>query len=360
MISVIIPTFRRTEKLCNCLGALANQTLAPDDYEVVVAVDGFEPRTHAAAAAAWSSAWSGRSGSPANLIITQGPHGGPGAARALALASCSGDTLLFLNDDVIPEPDCLQEHVDAHARLAAQGRSAMIIGDAPWRVHTPDNRFAQMLRETSMVFFYDRMHAALREPGHNPDHDWGFRHAWMLNLSASARDVREAGGVQANQHTYGREDDELAFRLSSQRGMPVLFRPRARVVHDHAMSPREYLKREYGLGYTALAFSHKSPACALELFRMNLADPAVRTQTAGFVEQTAGEAAGALGWFESLATQPPLPPGQSAQALRTQYEQHLPLKRWMWRRALLDALSGAPAEPEAALARLRRLVGLAA
>ncbi len=360
MLSVIIPTFRRTEKLCNCLAALARQTIAPDSFEVVVAVDGFEPRTHAAAAAAWSAAWADRPGSPPNLIITQGPHAGPGAARALALASCTGDTLLFLDDDVLPKPDCLEQHLAAHARLASQGREAMIIGDAPWRIHTPDNRFAQLLRETSMVFFYDRMHAAQRKRGHNPDHDWGFRHAWMLNLSAPARAVRDAGGVLANQHTYGREDDELAFRLSTQRAMPVLFCPQARVIHDHAMTPREYLKREYGLGYTALAFSHKSPACALELFRMNLADPAVRTQCAGFVEQTAGEAAAVLGWFESLATQPPLPAGESTEPLRTQYELHLPLKRWVWRRALMDAFAGAPAEPEAALARLRKIVGLAA
>ena len=38
----------------------------------------------------------------------------------------------------------------------------MVLGSAPWKVHEPDSLFDRLIRETSMVFFYDQM---TDEPG---------------------------------------------------------------------------------------------------------------------------------------------------------------------------------------------------
>ncbi|HTU89050.1 MAG TPA: glycosyltransferase [Gemmataceae bacterium] len=44
-VSVVVPTYRRPELLGRCLAALAAQTMAPDDYEILVADDAASPAT---------------------------------------------------------------------------------------------------------------------------------------------------------------------------------------------------------------------------------------------------------------------------------------------------------------------------
>src|SRR5205814_9227455 len=136
----------------------------------------------------------------------------------------------FLNDDMVPGPGLIAAH--AQHQEERRERSALIIGDSPWAIHQPDRLFDRLLRETSMVFFYDVMRRDT-----DPERDWGFRHAWMLNLSAPADLVRAAGGLAVFPSRYGYEDDELAFRLSRRFGAAVLYRPDAVAVHDHRMGP---------------------------------------------------------------------------------------------------------------------------
>src|SRR5690606_7562160 len=138
----------------------------------------------------------------------------------------------------------LAAHVAAHEEADRElGRPAMVVGAAPWKVHAPDRLFDRLLRETSMVFFYDRMNTP--EARADRWRDWGFRHAWGLNVSARTDLVRDAGGMSVFPTTYGYEDDELAFRLHERHGTPVLYRPEARARHDHRMDPADYLRREY-------------------------------------------------------------------------------------------------------------------
>ncbi|MBL9002311.1 MAG: glycosyltransferase family 2 protein [Phycisphaerae bacterium] len=334
--SVIVPTFRRAEKLRACLRAIACQTADPGGYEVIVAIDGHEPRTRDAAIAAWRAA----GGRPDGLTITEGEQGGPCVARNRAIALASGGLLIFFNDDVIPRPGCIAAHLAAHDSLPVP---AIITGDSPWRVQSPDSLFAQLLRETSMVFFHHLMRAA-----DDPRRDWGYRHAWLLNLSIPADAVRAVGGLRPIQRTYGRDDDELAFRLTRELGLPVYFRPEAEVLHDHAMTPREYLRREYELGYGAPAFALGAPGCALDLFRRDVLSPAERADAAELVSRHQSQAAALLPWFVRLAQSPP-EPALSAHAAQAHAQRHLPLKRWVWRRGLLDALDGHALRPDDAL-----------
>jgi GT2 family glycosyltransferase len=332
--SVIVPTFRRSEKLCACLRALARQSAHPRDFDVHIAIDGREPRTVEAAAGAWRQAGA----DPARLVVSEAEQAGPCAARNRAIRAAAGEALIFFNDDVTPAPGCVAEH------LAAQNaRPAIYAGDSPWRVRSPDSLFAQLVRETSMVFFHHRMR------GHtDPDHDWGYRHAWLLNLSIPAKAVRDCGGLRIIQRTYGRDDDELAFRLTREHALPVLFRPGAVAVHDHAMTPRAYLRREYELGYGAPAFALGAPECARDLFGRDILCPAERSDANGLLARYRDAAAELLPWFVSLAQQPPARSASDA-LWNAHYQRHLPLKRWMWRRGLVDAFDGRVVHADEAL-----------
>ncbi|MEI7657485.1 MAG: glycosyltransferase family 2 protein [Phycisphaerae bacterium] len=319
--SIIITTFRRPEKLAALVRSLASQDV--DDFEVLVTVDGVEPDAHAAAREAWAPA------DPRRLVHVEGDRLGPCAARNRAIERARGDVLIFFNDDVVAAPDCVRAHLEAHRERA--DRPAIIVGDSPWKRRHPDSLFARMLRDTSMVFFHHRM-----RDDTDRERDWGFRHAWLLNLSAPAASVRAVGGLRVIQKTYGRDDDELAFRMTGELGMPVLWRPEALVTHDHPMSPVEYLAREHELGVGAVAFALGAPACAQAMFGRDVTSRDSIDEAAALIERGEREALALRPWFLTLDTRLPnsLDPHEA-------YERHLPLKRWCWRQGYLRGAAAA-------------------
>jgi hypothetical protein len=246
---------------------------------------------------------------------------------------------VFLNDDMVPDPAHLEVHATEQRRLEDAGRPALVLGDSPWAVHAPDRVFDRLIRETSMVFFYDQMN----RPGVRDDaqRDWGFRHAWLLNLSAPARLVRDAGGFTVFPSTYGYEDDELAFRLA-RRDVPVLYRPAARATHDHRYEPEAYLEREFKLGYAAWGFARVAPECAAAMFGRDVTSGEELEYSRAFTQRERRSAAALRSVFEGLASIPAdAVAGPHAPALiGALYGQHLLLKRWMWRAGLLAASAG--------------------
>jgi glycosyltransferase involved in cell wall biosynthesis len=321
LASIIITTFRRPEKLAALVRSLATQDI--DGFEVIVTVDGVEPEAATVAREAWAPM------DPSRLMHVEGERLGPCAARNRAIDRAGGELLVFFNDDVVAEPGCVRAHLEAHRER--EGRPAIIVGDAPWKRRHPDSLFARMLRETSMVFFHHHM----RGDG-DREKDWGFRHAWLLNLSAPAASVRAVGGLRVIQKTYGRDDDELAFRMTRDLAMPVLWRPEAAVTHDHAMTPVEYLSREHELGLGAFAFATGAPECAMAMFGRDLTSGESIAEAASLVERGEREALSIRPWFLTLDTRTPasMDPAEA-------YLRHLPLKRWCWRSGYLRGAAAA-------------------
>ena len=340
-VSVIIPTHARPERLRTLVRALANQSLEASRYEVLVGVDGRDEVSERVAREAWGERKRDHDGLTVRVMEKQGQA----SVRNALIREARGELLVFLNDDMVPGPEFLSAHARAHEdarnHAALGSRPVIVIGASPWTVPTPDRLFDRLLRETSMVFFHDQM----TDP--DPWRDWGFRHAWLLNLSVSAAAVREVGMLTAFPSTYGYEDDELAYRLHASYGSPVLYRPEAIARHDHHYQPREYLEREFKLGYAALGFARTTPACAREMFRRDVASEDERAYSAAFVERERTGAARAMEPFESLARIPAhaisaTSTDHTRELLTLLYQQHLPLKRWMWRAGLLAAHAGEP------------------
>lgn len=337
--SVLIPTFNRPRAAAACVSALAREL--PRDAEVLVGIDGPDDGTVASAADAWRS----RGGSPDRLRVEPGPRAGQASVRNRLLPLARGRTLLFLNDDMIPAPGMIDAHLDAQDRARAERRPALVIGDSPFVVPADDRLFDRLIRETSMIFFYDRMNSpeARREREAGADRDWGFRHAWLLNLSAPAELVREAGGFTVFPSTYGYEDDELAFRLAERFGARVLYRPDARADHDHRYDPDPYLVREFKLGYAAIGFARTTPECARAMFGRDITSEAELDYARLYVANERAACARALDSFRTLARIPAdaIAPERD-DLVRVIYQQHLPLKRWMWRAGLIAAREDRP------------------
>ncbi|MDX9911765.1 MAG: glycosyltransferase [Phycisphaerales bacterium] len=375
-MTALIPTFRRPGALARCLRALAAQDLR-EGYEVVVGVDG-------GAEADSGEVEIAREAMPAARVVMLGKLGPAGVRNAL-LREARGEIVLWLNDDVAPRSDCLRMHVRAHEEIAggkddgrglapaacreredsgtrcrhgvptypgqglapvacAEGRAAagcdMVVGASPWRVHEDDTLFDRVVRETSMIFFYDRMDAMVRDDAARArSHDWGFRHAWTLNLSVR-RHAMEGCAFDASLPCACFEDLEWAHRMAQTRGSRVLYRPEAIVEHDHRIDLDSYLRRERMLGREAFRLATLKPACARAIFGRDVASADEVGYATQFVERERGNAerieehlretgSRPAGWIDDA--------GVAREMVRALYEMHLPLKRRHWRMGLVEA-----------------------
>ncbi|MBX3364210.1 MAG: glycosyltransferase family 2 protein [Phycisphaeraceae bacterium] len=322
-LTIIIPTCGRPAKLAACCAAIARQTLPPELIEVLIGIDGpDEGETEAV-----------RRVLPRAKVLP-GVHTGPAATRNRLLREARAPVVLLLNDDVEPSPRCAEIHLRAHRELGR--RAALILGDAPWKVLQPDRLFDRLIRETSMIFFYDQMTGAAAA---DPSHDWGFRHAWTLNLSAPTDLARAEGGFNEALGRACYEDLEWAWRRRQIADAPVLFRPEAVVVHDHRYEPQAYLDRERTMGREALRLAQVSPECAREVFGRDVASPKEIEYARAFVERERRAAETMEREFLELAALPAdaLAPPHDDRLLKMIYQQHLLLKRWYWRRGLAEA-----------------------
>lgn len=237
IVSVIIPTNKPRGVVEPCLRALAAQRFALAEMQVIVVYNGTEPQPE------WTTSdW------PFDLIVARGPESNVGAARNVGFDLARGEWVILLNDDVLPDRDLVAAHLNIHRRL---DRPAMVLGEAVWRRPDDETVFDRMLQNTSMVFFYHKM----------KPHTWyNFRHAWTLNLSLPRRYCDTVRFDEAIRPVCF-DDLEWAFRLERTQGLGIWFAPEALVVHDHRYTLKSYLEREDHLGRMAALLWRCNPEC---------------------------------------------------------------------------------------------------
>jgi glycosyltransferase involved in cell wall biosynthesis len=101
-VSVVIPTYRRRDLLERVLTAVCDQTLPPDEYEVIVADDEASKQTQDLVAD-----WNFRAAPEVRyvpVVATQGPAGARNAGWRIA----RGPIVAFTDDDTIPDRDWLR------------------------------------------------------------------------------------------------------------------------------------------------------------------------------------------------------------------------------------------------------------
>jgi GT2 family glycosyltransferase len=311
-LSVLIPTRLRPEALARCVSALSSQNgLA---FEVLVGVDGPDGGTSTRAA---RNAWAGPA---ARLRISRFPRLGLPGVRNRLIDEAQAPLILFLNDDVVPRPGCLLAHVQAHRMLRTRRHAALVVGGSPWKVHPDDTLFDRLIRDTSMIFFHDRMKGGSRRR-------WGFRHAFALNLSGPTEIFHRVRFLDVGP-LYGHDDIEFAFRAA----LPIVYRPRARVIHHHRLSPGDYLRREMALGHSAVAYARANPGFALAVYGRDILDADAARRS---LRHLSPLARARFAWFMRLACRAP---DASPATIGRLYRRHLPLKRWAWHVGLLSAL----------------------
>ncbi len=242
-ISVVVPTYGRSEILKTLLGALDAQTLAKDRFELVVVDDGTVPPIEIDTSAYGYS-----------ITLLRQANAGPGAARNLAFEHVRAPLVLILNDDAVPARDLLAGHVAAHAKVPAK---TAILGSFPFTARSMQSPFVRLLAQTTLLFDYVRM----KDRGY-----YGWQNFWTCNLSLPLTALREVGGFDgATFREAICEDVELGYRLG-QRGWRVHYRADLVCEHEHVVTPRGYFQRALRLGFNAARMYAKHGN--LELFPM--------------------------------------------------------------------------------------------
>jgi glycosyltransferase involved in cell wall biosynthesis len=215
-VSVIVPAYNAAKTLPTCLQALTNQTVPPEQFEIIVVDDGSIDQTAQVAEAAGAR------------VIRQ-TNAGAAAARNHGAQLARGDLLLFTDADCIPAPNWVAQMSAPFADPTVAGAKGVYETEEPGL--TP--RFVQMEYQDK----YDRM-VNLSSIDFVDTYSAAYRRDIFLQM----------GGFDTTFPGASVEDQEFSFRLA-EAGHRLVFVPQARVAHRHDLTPLEYARRKYFIGY---------------------------------------------------------------------------------------------------------------
>jgi len=237
-ISIIVPTFNRLPILQLCLVGLSYQTLPASQWELIVIDDGSTDGTerflqHASLPFP-------------NLVYLRQQNMGAGAARRAGVAAARGRLALFLNDDSIPTPSLLAEHLSAH-RAHASERFAVLGAFHPTE-ECNRNALSLWLQRSTFLFPQNALKAGdVRDS----------RYFITCNVSLPRIAVEKAGSFDPDLPVG--EDTELGARLS-RLGYRVMYHPNAAAIHEHpVITTSNLLKRAEQYGPASLRLYRKHP-----------------------------------------------------------------------------------------------------
>ncbi len=247
-LSVVIPTFDRRERLERTLDALeAQRREVEGGVEIVVVDDGSTDGTGERLAAHEKE---GR------LRALSPGRGGPARARNAGAREAVGEILVFLGDDIVPEPRFLAAHEAAHRGKPGQPRA--VLGRTEW---DPSRiRVTPMLRhleEKGLQFGYGLIH----DPENVPP--WFF---YASNVSLPRDAFLRLGGFDETFGGAAWEDVEFALRAAAkQPPLRLVYRPEARALHDHPTTVESFRGRQRASGKAAARLLTRRPDLASPL-----------------------------------------------------------------------------------------------
>ena len=250
-LSVLIASHDRRQLLERCLRALAEQTLDPTAFEVILAADGSTQSARAAIEAVQP---------PYRLRLLELEKVGKSAALNAAIEAAGGAVCVFLDDDIIASPGLLAEHAEAHRR------DPMALGIG---------------RLTQVPFagsdWYAKAYAVAWNQRYNElggkRLDW--TDCYGGNMSAPRQTLREVGGFATDLGAI--EDLEVGYRLCAAGCRPV-YLAAADGLHDDQKGRERILGDIRRFGAYCAEFDRRDPQMGSRLIGW-FAEPTSRDVT---------------------------------------------------------------------------------
>ena len=189
-------TFNRARLLERVLQGCFEQTVGGDIYEVVLVNDGSTDSTLDVIERA-------RAGATAPFTVINQENSGLAHGRNAGIAAARGERIIFIDDDVLPAPSLVAEHLRSQAQH-------------------PDDVIRGAVINTES---FEEL----------PPPIYGWRHYsgnffWTSNVSVPLTTLREIGGFNEEFSEYGWEDIDVGLRLRA-RGLRSILNPKAIAFH---------------------------------------------------------------------------------------------------------------------------------
>jgi glycosyltransferase involved in cell wall biosynthesis len=216
LISAIIPTFNRADLLVQAVASLVNQSLPPEQYEIIVVDNKSTDQTRAEVVR--------RFGKMPNLHYIFEPEPGVSSARNAGWQAASADYLAFLDDDAVAGHDWLEQYVRAFQSTPTPpgcvGGRIDPVWQAPRPAWLPDD-----LLWCYSILDHAQEPTALCGPVFPPAANVAFQRAALQRVGGFTLNVGRNGGKLIS------GEETLAIRQMLRLGFTCLYWPQASVQH---------------------------------------------------------------------------------------------------------------------------------
>lgn len=221
-VSVILPTLNADKYLSELIGSLQSQTLSP--HEIIVVDSQSDDGTALLAK---------RLG--AKLVMIERADFDHGGTRNLAAKKATGDVIVFMTQDALPQHDRFLEEIVAPFQ---DMRVAAVCGRQVAR--TDSNVLEQMTRDINYPELY--IHKTLADLDR-----FGIKLFFFTNVCSALRreTFLQIGGFPAP--IILNEDMMIAAKCITN-GFAVVYNPRASVIHSHDYSLKKQFRRNFDIG----------------------------------------------------------------------------------------------------------------
>ncbi len=240
-ISVIMPCFNRAHDLVKVLKAYDSQ-VGVEPFELIAVDDGSSDATYDVLVSYQPQRYSLRT-------VRLDKNQGPAAARNRAIELVTSPLLVFVGDDMVPAPDFIQGHLDAHQ--IHPEKEIAILGRAEWPADMPCNTLMNHIDgmgAQQFCYYYMR-----------DGQEYDFRFFYTSNLSLKSEFIRSLDHwFDSDFYLAAFEDIELGFRLK-QRGLHLIYSKGIVVYHYHYHNIWTFVRRQRNCGLMANIFIAKHP-----------------------------------------------------------------------------------------------------
>jgi glycosyltransferase involved in cell wall biosynthesis len=248
-ISVILPTFNRSELLRQCLAGFALQSLGAGEFEVVVMDDGsLPPVRHVVEDFA----------DRLEITYLYQPNAGIAAARNAAILQARAPFLALHDDDDEPAPDYLEQCLEFHKAYPDEA-DILLARVVPH----------QSLRHTPLLdWIFDPNDGLIGFP------DVGVHDQWRFygGTSSCKRSLYRLG-LHDPEYRFGLEDMELSVRLAGQLRLRVHYDGKPTSFLCRAPEFASIFRRSYVEGRSYKRFHLRHGVRARPIIRPGMLDP---------------------------------------------------------------------------------------
>lgn len=183
-----------------------------------------------------------------------------GGARNLGIENSTGEVIVFLGDDTIPQKDWLERVFAFHREK--NNKDDVLLGKVSWTAELAKDEFHHWLENNAQFAF-----SAIERHGAN------WRHFYTSNISLK-RELIGEDRFSDKFIGWGFEDTEFGYRLV-KKGMKIFYDATCEVFHDHKQEEEKVWEQTRNSRKNAVIFEKLHPEvkilpCAGKVFALNV------------------------------------------------------------------------------------------